>query len=196
MTNARRTLDTARRLWYEPTALLLRSVSDHDLINEELTQWAKVREVTDAADQADLMVTLMVTYPEFRNVFYYRLRQSGGTGEALAMAASRIWRPIPTLDIATPHIGPGLVISHGNGTILTAESIGRNCWVHHEVTIGWEYGTGKPTIGNDVFVGVGAKILGSVNVGDGARIGANAVVVDDVPVGGTAVGVPARIRES
>ena len=193
--NIRQAVDTARRLWYEPAAYLLRSVRDHDQIDEELTQWAKVREVTDTADQADLLVTLMVMFPEFRNVFYYRLRRSGGTGEVLAMLAGRLWRPIPTLDIATPHIGPGLVISHGNGTILTAESIGRNCWVHHEVTIGWQYGTGKPTIGDDVFVGAGAKILGSVNVGDGARIGANAVVVDDVPDGGTAVGVPARIRK-
>lgn len=192
---ARQALNTARRLWYEPAATLLRSVSDRDLIDEELTQWAKVREVTDTADQADLMVTLMLRYPEFRNVFYHRLRKSGGKGEVLAMAASRIWRPIPTLDIATDHIGPGLVISHGNGTILTAESIGRNCWVHHEVTIGWQYGAGMPTVGDDVFVGAGAKILGSVNIGDGARIGANAVVVDDVPAGGTAVGVPARIRE-
>ena len=62
------------------------------------------------------------------------------------------------------------------------------------MTVGWDYrGDRRPIIGDDVFIGAGAKILGAVTIGDGARIGANAVVVCDVPAGATAVGVPARI---
>jgi serine O-acetyltransferase len=64
------------------------------------------------------------------------------------------------------------------------------------VTVGWDYrGARRPIIGDNVFIGAGAKVLGAVTVGDGARIGANAVVVCDVPAGATAVGVPARIVE-
>jgi serine O-acetyltransferase len=92
-------------------------------------------------------------------------------------------------------IGPGLFISHGQGTILSAERIGSNLQVHQGVTVGWDYkGDRRPIIGNDVFIGAGAKVLGAVTIGDGARIGANAVVVCDVPPGATAVGIPARIK--
>ena len=105
-----------------------------------------------------------------------------------------MWRASPGLDLGGTDIGPGLFISHGQGTILSAERIGANLWVHQGVTIGWDYrGDRRPIIGDDVFIGAGAKILGAVTVGDGARIGANAVVVSDVPAGATAVGIPARI---
>ena len=62
----------------------------------------------------------------------------------------------------------------------------------HQVTIGAERRE-SPVLGNDVFIGAGAKIIGSVTIGDGARIGANAVVVRDVPAHATAVGIPARV---
>ena len=77
--------------------------------------------------------------------------------------------------------------------------IGADCMLYHGVTLG---GTSlkkekrHPTLGNDVVVGAGAKILGPINIGDGARIGANAVVVRDVPAHATAVGVPAQNREA
>ena len=93
-------------------------------------------------------------------------------------------------------IGKGLVIDHGMGVVIgeTAE-IGDNVLLYHGVTLG---GTGKdkgkrhPTIGNNVIIGCGAKVLGPITIGDGAKIGANAVVLKDVPTGVTAVGKPAR----
>ena len=94
-------------------------------------------------------------------------------------------------------IGPGLFISHGQATILSADSIGADLHVHQGVTVGWDYRSERrPVIGNGVFIGAGAKVLGAVTVGDGARIGANAVVVTDVPAGATAIGVPARISQA
>ncbi len=94
-------------------------------------------------------------------------------------------------------IGKGLFIDHGMGVVIgeTAE-IGDNCTLYQGVTLG---GTGKdhgkrhPTLGSNVLVGAGAKILGPFKVGDNARVAAGAVVLDEVPPNATAVGVPARI---
>lgn len=94
-------------------------------------------------------------------------------------------------------IGRRLVIDHGCGIVIgeTAE-IGDDCLLYQGVTLG---GTGKdqgkrhPTLGNNVMVGSGARVLGPFKVGDNARIAAGAVVLSEVPAGSTAVGVPARI---
>lgn len=94
-------------------------------------------------------------------------------------------------------IGRGLFIDHGMGVVIgeTAE-IGDNCTLYQNVTLG---GTGKdhgkrhPTLGNNVLVGAGAKVLGPFTVGDNSRVAAGAVVLDEVPPDATAVGVPARV---
>ena len=94
-------------------------------------------------------------------------------------------------------IGRRFVIDHGMGIVIgeTAE-VGDDCLIYHGVTLG---GTGKdhgkrhPTLGNNVMVSTGAKVLGPFKVGDGARIAANAVVLKEIPPNATAVGVPARV---
>lgn len=94
-------------------------------------------------------------------------------------------------------IGRRLVIDHGMGTVIgeTAE-VGDDVLIYQDVTLG---GTGKetgkrhPTIGDNVLIGCGAKVLGPINVGSGSRIAAGAVVLKDVPPNATAVGVPARV---
>lgn len=88
--------------------------------------------------------------------------------------------------------GPRFVLIHSNGVVINTEVRGgSDIRIEHQVTIGAEKGR-APVLGNGVFVGAGAKLIGGVRIGDGARIGANAVVLDDVPAGATAVGVPAR----
>lgn len=94
-------------------------------------------------------------------------------------------------------IGKGLFIDHGSGVVIGETTvIGDDCTIYQGVTLG---GTGKdkgkrhPTLGNNVLVGSGARILGPFTVGDNARIAAGAVVLDEVPPNSTAVGVPARI---
>jgi serine O-acetyltransferase len=88
--------------------------------------------------------------------------------------------------------GPGMVLIHSQGVVINgAVHAGRNLHIEHQVTIGAEKGK-SPCLGNNVFIGCGAKIVGSVVVGDGARIGANAVVVHDVPADTTVVGIPAK----
>ena len=94
-------------------------------------------------------------------------------------------------------IGEGLFIDHGNGVIIGETTIiGDNCTLYQGVTLG---GTGKeqgkrhPTLGNNVMVSAGAKVLGSFKIGDNSKIGAGSVVLEEVPANSTVVGVPGRV---
>ncbi len=94
-------------------------------------------------------------------------------------------------------IGKGLFIDHGNGVIIGETTIiGDNCTLYQGVTLG---GTGKeqgkrhPTLGNNVMVSAGAKVLGSFKIGDNSKIGAGSVVLEEVPPNSTVVGVPGRV---
>ena len=108
---------------------------------------------------------------------------------------SRFWTGIEIHPGAK--IGKRLVIDHGMGIVIgeTAE-VGDDCLIYHGVTLG---GTGKdrgkrhPTIGNNVLIGCGAKVIGPVKVGDNARIAVNSVVLTEIPDDTTAAGIPARI---
>ncbi len=89
--------------------------------------------------------------------------------------------------------GPGFVLIHSNGVVInTSVRGGEDVFIEHQVTIGAEKGE-APVLGNNVFIGAGAKIVGAVRIGNDVKIGANAVVTKDLPDGATAVGVPARV---
>ncbi len=89
--------------------------------------------------------------------------------------------------------GPGLVILHSFGIVINTDvRAGRNLILEHGVTIGAEKER-SPVLGDIVFVGAGAKIIGAVRIGSDVKIGANAVVTRDIPDGATAVGIPARV---
>ena len=91
-------------------------------------------------------------------------------------------------------IGGGLLLPHPNGVVIhPRSSIGPNCLIFSQVTIGSRSGDEFPQIGGHVDIGTGAKILGGVKIGDHVRIGANAVVINDVPSFSDVVGVPARV---
>ena len=94
-------------------------------------------------------------------------------------------------------IGDGVFIDHGSGVVIGETTVvGDNCVIYQGATLG---GTGKetgkrhPTLGKNVMVGSGARVLGPINIGDNAKIAANAVVLMDLPPNSTAVGVPARV---
>lgn len=96
-------------------------------------------------------------------------------------------------------IGRGLLIDHGSGVVIGETAIvGDNCTIYQGVTLG---GTGKekgkrhPTVGNNVLIGAGAKVLGSFKVGDNSVIAANSVVLHEVPENSTCVGAPARVKK-
>ena len=116
----------------------------------------------------------------------------------LARIVSQMCRFFTGIEIhPAAKIEGGVFIDHGSGVVIgeTAE-IGDNCTLYQGVTLG---GTGKdvgkrhPTLGNNVMVGAGAKVLGPFKVGDGSKIAANAVVLTEVPENSTAVGIPAKV---
>ncbi len=126
----------------------------------------------------------------------HRLHKKGHTFSARAISqTARFITGIEIHPAAT--IGKGLMIDHGMGVVIgeTAE-IGDNCTIYQGVTLG---GTGKdvgkrhPTLGNNVMVGAGAKVLGPFKIGDNTKIAANAVVLEEIPENCTAVGIPAKI---
>jgi serine O-acetyltransferase len=92
--------------------------------------------------------------------------------------------------------GPGFVMVHPVGVVInSAVRGGRNVWLESGVVIGDNHG-GVPVLGDDIFIGSGARVIGPLTLGSRCRIGANAVVLKDVPAGATAVGVPARVIDA
>lgn len=176
--------------------LLLAMSPARETIRTDIGRWLAE---TGSPEQSRLpgwrgLVWLLWKCPAFRNLFYYRIaREERLASRALAEIAKIFYRPMNTLYILTPTIGPGLFIQHGFSTIISAKRIGRNCWINQQVTIGYADDTATPTIGDGVRITAGAKVFGDITIGDNAKIGANAVVFKDVPPNCTVVGVPAYI---
>jgi serine O-acetyltransferase len=97
-------------------------------------------------------------------------------------------------------LGKDFFIDHGMGVVIGETSIiGNDCTLYHGVTLGgttWKKGKRHPTLGDNVVIGAGAKVLGPIMIGKNSKIGSNAVVVSDIPEDSTAVGIPAKIIES
>lgn len=152
---------------------------------KDLQRWKQIRHL-DCSDAAALAI-LLWELPEFRNLLIYRNRF-----RRIYRGWISLWyHPMSTLFIESEEIGGGLFIQHGFATMIAAKSIGENCWINQQVTIGHR-SDGAPVIGNDVMITCGAKVLGDITVGDGAVIGANAVVIRDVEPSAVMGGVPAR----
>jgi serine O-acetyltransferase len=146
---------------------------------------------------------VITCYPGFHALQMHRFSHSLWRMQLrwLARFTSHIARFLTGIEIhpgAT--IGRRVFIDHGMGIVIgeTAE-IGDGCTLYHGVTLGgvsWNKGKRHPTLGKNVVVGAGAKILGPFTVGEGAKVGSNSVVVKAVPAGATVVGIPARIVEA
>ncbi|MGH7040692.1 MAG: serine O-acetyltransferase [Acetobacteraceae bacterium] len=151
----------------------------------------------DPAARSDLEV--MLCYPGVHAVLWHKLSHALWTHRMrlLGRFSSHIARWLTGIEIhPAARLGRRLVIDHGMGVVIgeTAE-VGDDCYFYHQVTLGvarTSAGKRHPTIGNNVIIGAGAKVLGPIHVGDNARVGSNAVVVDDVLADTTVVGMPAR----
>lgn len=161
-----------------------------------------LRNILNNDPAAKSEVEILLLYPSMHALILYRIAHKLYNKKLffLARLTSQFGRFLTGIEIHPgAKIGKGLFIDHGMGVVIgeTAE-IGDNVTIYHGVTLG---GTGKekgkrhPTVGDNVIIGSGAKVLGPIYIGNNVKIGANAVVLKDVPSYATAVGIPARIIE-
>ena len=148
-----------------------------------------------AASDAEVLLLYSGLHAVLLHRAAHKLHKNGKTLSARAI--SQLNRAVTGVEIhPAAQIGKGVFIDHGSGVVIGETAVvGDNCTIYQGVTLG---GTGKhtgkrhPTLGNNVMVGAGAKVLGPFTVGDNAKIAAGAVVLHEVPANATAVGVPAR----
>ncbi len=145
---------------------------------------------------------ILTAYPGLHAVMMHRVAHAlwGRGFKWLARMLSNLARLLTGIEIHPgARLGRRFFIDHGTGVVIGETAVvGDDCTLYHGVTLGgtsWQKGKRHPTLGRDVVVGAGAKVLGPIQVGDGARIGSNAVVLKSVPAGGTVVGVPGRVIE-
>lgn len=159
-----------------------------------------VRCVFDRDPAARTTFEVLTTYPGLHAILVHRLSHwlwNAGF-KWLGRFISALMRWFTGVEIHPgARIGRRFFIDHGMGVVIgeTAE-IGDDCTLYHGVTLGgtsWQKGKRHPTLGNDVVIGAGAKVLGPITINNGVRIGSNAVVLKDVEADATVVGVPGRV---
>ncbi len=169
--------------------------------------WQHLREdiysVFDRDPAARNVFEVLTAYPGMHAVLFHRINHAlWNRGlKWLARFLSSTARWLTGIEIHPgAKIGRRFFIDHGMGVVIgeTAE-IGDDCTLYQGVTLGgtsWNKGKRHPTLGNNVVIGAGAKVLGPFKVGDNARIGSNSVVIKEVPANATVVGVPGRVVEA
>jgi serine O-acetyltransferase len=159
-----------------------------------------IREVFRRDPAARSVAEILLCYPGLHAVLIHRLTHWLWTHRLFIVARffSHVARFLTGIEIHPGAvIGKSLFIDHGMGVVIgeTAE-IGDKVTLYHGVTLGgttWQKGKRHPTIGNNVVIGTGAKVLGPVRIGDNTRIGANSVVIGDIPPNSIVVGIPGKI---
>lgn len=159
-----------------------------------------IRSVFDRDPAARSLMEVLLCYPGLHALWFHRLAHWLWNRRIFlgARLISHLSRFLTGIEIHPgAKIGPGFFVDHGMGVVIgeTAE-IGENVTLYHGVTLGgtsWKREKRHPTVGNNVVVGAGAKLLGPIRVGDFSRIGSGAVVLKDVPPNSVVVGVPGRV---
>ncbi len=154
------------------------------VIREDINKWMDVYDIKLKTGIG--LLYLIHSYPEFRNVFYLRVGK-------IKKLLNLFYPQLSSLYLTNQNIGGGLFIQHGFSTMIGAKSIGKNCWINQQVSIGFSNKKDCPIIKNNVTINAGAKVIGGITIGNNVVIGANAVVVKDVPDNTVVVGVPAYI---
>lgn len=177
-----------------PLLILYFLSTEKQIILLDIKRWSKILNLDGISEIINLLY-LLSARAAFRSIYYYRIKKGNLLAKIFTYFLKIIYKDAPTLSIYCNNCGPGLFISYGFGTIINAHSIGKNCWIHQQVTIGVDIHDkqGNPKIGNNVRITAGAKIIGKITIGDNVIVGANAVVVKDVPKNCVVAGVPARI---
>ncbi len=166
--------------------------------------WERIKEDIDVIFEKDPaarnVLEILTCYPGLHALLIHRVAHTFWCYKLklIARMTSHIGRFITGIEIHPgAQIGKKFFIDHGMGVVIgeTAE-VGDNVILYHGVTLGsttWKKVKRHPTLGNDVIVGAGAKILGAIKVGDGSVIGSGSVVVKEVPPNSTVIGIPGRV---
>ena len=161
-----------------------------------------IQSVFDRDPAARNTFEVLTAYPGIHAVLIHRMSHWLWNRKLfwLARMLSNIARLFTGIEIHPgAQIGRRFFIDHGMGVVIGETAIiNDDCTLYHGVTLGgtsWDKGKRHPTLGNNVVVGAGAKVLGPILIGDGSRIGSNAVVLKPVPANSTVVGVPGRLVE-
>lgn len=162
---------------------------NRNIIKADAIQRSRFRNYDYPSDTIAYICQILWREPEFRNVFYARV------GRKRSFLLNVLLPNLKDMDLeGTDNIGAGFVLIHGHGTVVNKECIiGENCTLLHQVTIGESKGL-SPVLGNNVYVGCGAIIIGGIHIGNNVKIGAGAVVVHDIPDNATVTGEPASIK--
>ena len=130
------------------------------LVVDELNYWKKCDQRKEKS-RFDLFCGLMLERKEYRSLLQYRFNR-----RVLRKTVLKFLFPgMGTLYITTPQIGPRLFIQHGFATMISAKSIGSDCWINQQVTIGYTFAHEPPVIGNGVRISAGAKVVGNITIG-------------------------------
>lgn len=156
-----------------------------ELIVSDVKRWGEYRKIVVPKAILQSLIGLLITERTFRNQFYMRI--------GLWSHILNVFLHEEHTILLSRHVGKGLCLIHSYSTIINGDAIiGENCTILHSVTIGGGKG-GAPIIGNNVYIGAGAIIIGKVHIGNNVKIGAGAIVVEDIPDNATAVCEKARI---
>lgn len=172
--------------------LLIFCLPNKSVIVDEIDCWVQRNKINFCKSCFLRFTYLCTRYKEYRNLLFYRFKSNGFIGRVMGKLVMIFLPQMESLNIYADKIGNNLYIEHGNGTIISARSIGDNCWINQQVTIGYNLDNKAPVIGNGVRICAGAKVLGNIVVEDNVLIGANAVVIKDVKKQSIVAGVPAK----
>ncbi|MCM8798767.1 MAG: serine O-acetyltransferase [Candidatus Omnitrophica bacterium] len=163
---------------------------------------AEIKAALERDPAAKSWIEVILNYPSLHTIIFHRLAHFLYCLKIplIPRCISQIARHFTGIEIHPgAKIGKGLFIDHGMGVVIGETTIiGDNVLIYQGVTLGGtgiEKGKRHPTVGNNVVIGAGAKVLGNITIGDNSYIGANAVVIKDIPPNSTVVGVPGRITK-
>ncbi len=165
-------LERIKALRFYPALWTVKKSRAREIIEYEQAQWLRFNHINETGYRGFLI--LMSKFPEFRSLVYHRT--NAHWLRHFASGQSNLYFHTPA-----KKIGKGLVIWHGYSTVINAESIGENCMVWHNVTIGKKSiapVNDRPIIGNNVKISTGSIVLGDINIADGATIAAGSTVIE------------------
>jgi serine O-acetyltransferase len=168
-----------------------------DIFRKDAQRWVIPSKFAEPSEVTFLKVlSMLYRYPSLRMMLWFRLAR-WCKDQRIPAIPNLLYQVVfhrfgAELRLDTP-IGGGLYIAHPAGVVISPDSMGENCSVIAAVTIGMRNEFAFPKIGDRVFIGAGARVLGNIKLGDDVQVGANSVVVKDTPAGSTVVGIPGRI---